>query len=118
MPAGHQAGVAPLSGGELCVGKLAQLFPEAIPVRIPVLVTTLQASGQELSEHTMIAYGTPSEVLFASSLPLELDDHVRLRNSDGSLEAEAAVVAVQYHGAKKAVAVRFLKEVSNWIIKR
>ena len=118
MPAGHQTGVVPLLGGEPGVARLAQLFSDAIPVRLPVRVTSLRPNGQELSEDTMIAYGTPSEVLFASTLPLELDDQVRLRNSDGSLEAEAAVVAVQYHGAKKAVAVRFLTEVSNWIIKR
>ena len=100
------------------MAKLARLFPEAIAVRIPVQVTALRAAGRNLHEHTTLVYGTPGEVLFASTLSLELDDRVRLRNSDGSLQAEAVVVAVQYHGEQKAVAVRFLKEVTNWIIKR
>src|SRR5262249_54866198 len=51
----------------------------------------------ELSENTVIEYGTAREVLFASALPLEFEDRVHLENADGSLEAEAHVVAVQYH---------------------
>ena len=65
----------------------------------------------------MIEFGTAHEVLFASSLPLEFEDQVRLVNSDGSLDARATVVAVRYHGGRKAVATRFIGEVGNWIIK-
>jgi hypothetical protein len=50
-------------------------------------------------------------------LPLEFEDHVRVSNSDGSLDARATVVAVRYHDGRKAVAARFLAEVGNWIIK-
>ncbi len=87
-------------------------------MHIPIEVTALRAGGWKLAANTVIEFGTPGEVLFASSLPLEFDDRVHLRNADGSLEADAAVVAVQYHEGKRAVAARFLSEVGNWIIKR
>src|SRR5271155_1390713 len=100
-----------------CVEKLAQLFPSVSPVRIPVRVATVVAGRRRLQEQTVIEFGTAREVLFASTLPLEFEDQVRLVNSDGSLDARAAVVAVRYHGGRKAVAVRFVGEVGNWIIK-
>ncbi len=65
----------------------------------------------------MIEFGTSQEVLFASTLPLEFEDSLRLRNSDGSLDAHATVVAVRYHDGRKAVAARFEGPVENWIIK-
>ncbi len=111
------AGVASFPAGEPSVAKLAQMFPDASPVRIPVQVVALRTSGQKLKENTLIEFGTPMEILFASTLPLEFDDRVRVENSDGSLAADAAVVAVQYHDGRKAVAARFLAEVGNWIIK-
>ena len=118
---------------ESLVGRLSQFFPGAVQMRIPVCVRVSgvrsQASGkkhknnghsdgrQELSENTLIEYGTAQEVLFASSLPLEFEDRVHLENADGSLRAEASVVAVQYHDGRMAVAVRFVRHVANWIIK-
>ncbi|MCI0348532.1 MAG: hypothetical protein L0Z53_03825 [Acidobacteriales bacterium] len=118
---------------ESIVGRLAQFFPGAMAVRIPVCVTgsgvRSQGSGkkhknngnsdgrQELTENTVIEYGTAQEVLFASSLPLEFEDCVHLENADGSLRAEASVVAVQYHDGRMAVAVRFRSAIPNWIIK-
>jgi len=65
----------------------------------------------------VIEFGTPHEVLFACATPLEFADILHLRNSDGSLDAEASVVAVQYHPGSTAVAARFVKSVPNWIIK-
>lgn len=65
----------------------------------------------------MIEFGTTQEVLFASTLPLEFEDRLRLLNSDGSLDARATVVAVRYHQGRKAVAARFVDDVQNWIIK-
>ncbi len=114
----REAGVAAFPTGETSVAKLAQLFPDASPVRIPVQVMTLGAGERKLKESTLIEFGTPMEILFASTLPIEFDEKVMVRNSDGSLEAEASVVAVQYHNGQKAVAARFLAEVGNWIIKR
>jgi hypothetical protein len=115
--------VAASPAGESSVGKLAQFFPDAIAVRIPVRVTGLGSHGavpteNALQENTVIEFGTPEEVLFASSLPLEFEDRVRLESADGSLQAEASVVAVQYHNGRTAVAARFVRAIANWIIKR
>jgi len=104
--------VAPLAN-ESFVGHLAQFFPAATPVRLPVRV--IAEAGE--SEQTVIEFGTSQEVLFASALPLEFGDHVRLRNVDGSLDAEACVVALQLCGGHTAVAARFTQEISNWIVK-
>ena len=65
----------------------------------------------------MIEFGTSREVLFACATPLEFADILRLRNSDGSLDTEASVVAVQYHPGKTIVAARFATSVPNWIVK-
>lgn len=102
--------------GETCIEKLAQLFPSASPVRIPVCVTALGAH-RRLQEQTTIEFGTAQEVLFASTLPIEFEDRLRLANADGSLDAQATVIAVRYHGGRKAIAARFAGEVGNWIIK-
>ena len=112
-----EAEVAAVLTDQTCVEKLAQLFPSVSPVRIPVRVTTVVTGRRRLQEQTVIEFGTAREVLFASTLPLEFEDQVRLLNSDGSLDARATVVAVRYHGGDKAVAVRFVGEVGNWIIK-
>ena len=116
-PVPREVVVATVHAGESCVEKLAQIFPNASAVRIPVRVTTTVAGQRRLQEQTVIEFGTAQEVIFASSLPLEFEDRVRVSNSDGSLDARAAVVAVRYHEGRKAVAARFLGEVGNWIIK-
>jgi hypothetical protein len=105
------------SNRESSISKLAKFFPEATPVRIPIRLTRLGTANSTFSESTMIEFGTPHEVLFSSSLPLEFADRVRLRNSDGSLDTEACVVALQYNGNQTAVAARFEGDVANWIIK-
>lgn len=102
---------------ETCVEKLAQLFPAVSAVRLPVRVISLGAGKTRLEENTVIEFGTPQEVLFASNLPLAFEDRVRVVNSDGSFDAIAAVVAVRYHEGSRAVAVRFIGQVQNWIIK-
>lgn len=103
------------------VAGLARFFPEATPVRIPVqLARTLHADDSatgNFTESTVIEFGTPREVLFACTTPLEFADVLRLRNSDGSLDIEASVVAVQYHPRQTVVAARFTREVPNWIVK-
>ena len=78
---------------------------------------TAVSGERRLQEQTVIEFGTAHEVMFASTLPLEFEDRVRLMNSDGSLDARATVVAVRYHEGRKAVAARFMGEVGNWIIK-
>jgi hypothetical protein len=106
------------------VAELARFFPEATPVRIPVQLTRSPNASNEsqpghavVQESTVIEFGTAREVLFACSTPLEFGDVLRLRNSDGSLDTEASVVAVQYHPAATVVAARFLTSVPNWIVK-
>ena len=102
---------------ESSTAKLAKFFPEATPVRIPVRLTRGMGSSQPASESTVIEFGTPKEVLFVSNLPFEFADTLRLQNSDGTLDAEASVVAVQYQRGRTAVAARFTHEVANWIVK-
>jgi hypothetical protein len=109
---------ASLAAETTCVGKLAQFFPEAIPVRIPVRVSRLRSNPAIVTENTVIEFGTPQEVLFASMLPLDFEDRVHLENSDGSLSVEAEIVAMQVHQGKTAVAARFSRNVTNWIIKK
>lgn len=111
-----QAELAPSRTGQTCVQRLSRLFPNALPVRIPVDVEPVRASRRR-HEQTVIEFGTPREVLFASNLPLEFEDRVRVVNSDGSLDVQAIVVAVRYHNGNKAVAARFTDTVENWIIK-
>jgi hypothetical protein len=109
--------VVETEAGETCVENLAHLFPSASAVRIPVRVITLTPAMRPLQEQTVVEFGTVNEVLFSSSLPLEFEDGVRVVNSDGSFDTSAVVVAVRYHEGRKAVAARFVGEVSNWIIK-
>jgi len=113
----QQIDVSSPSGERTCVQKLAGLFPAASAVRLPVRVVKVGTGKKRLQESTVIEFGTPREVLFASTLPLEFEDRVRVINSNGSLDACAKVVAVRYHDGRKAVAARFVDEVENWIIK-
>jgi len=114
----QKAVIAPWSGEESDVSKLAQFFPAATAVRIPVRVSRLDGHGEAAVEETVIEFGTPSEVLFSARLPLEFGDRIRLVNAEGLLEADAAVVAVQYHQGKTAVAARFTGPVANWVIRK
>jgi hypothetical protein len=124
------------------VSRLARFFPDATPVRIPILLS--HANPQEAAserggstesntndqrnrpatenpwhplQETVIEFGTPQEVLFVVTQPLEFADHLLLESRDGALRAEASVVAVQYHPERTVVAARFLKPVPNWIVK-
>lgn len=108
---------SPRLARESSTAKLAKFFPDATPVRIPVRLTRVGDATRTVSESTVIEFGTPREVLFASSLPLEFADRLHLQNSDGTLDAEACVVALQYNGGHTAVAARFTREVANWIVK-
>ena len=116
------------------VSRLARFFPDATPVRIPIKLSRTQSYGSngngngDLTTHqhenenvffqdTVIEFGTPHEVLFVLDRPLQFADRVLVESNDGSLHAEAFVVAVQYHLDRTAVAVRFLKHVPNWIVK-
>ncbi|HEY6302307.1 MAG TPA: hypothetical protein VIX14_04515 [Terriglobales bacterium] len=123
----HQATVRALEPD--IVGRLAKFFPEATPVRIPIKLSrsadndnsndngNAHRSENVFFQNTVIEFGTPHEVLFIVNRPLEFADRVLIESNDGTLHAEASVVAVQYHPERTAVAVRFLKHVPNWIVK-
>jgi hypothetical protein len=112
-----KTGAAAAPARESSTSKLAKFFPNATPVRIPVRLTRVASETGIASESIIIEFGTAREVLFASSLPLEFADKLHLQNSDGTLDTEACVVAVQYNGGRTAVAARFTKDVANWIVK-
>ena len=105
------------------VSRLAKFFPDATPVRIPVRLSRTAVNGDgnadgdkpAFLQNTVIEFGTPREVLFAVNQPLEFADRVLVESNDGSLRAEASVVAVQYHGGQKAVAVKFLRGPNHWM---
>jgi hypothetical protein len=122
------------------VSRLARFFPEATRVRIPIKLSRAGGSetengysngigsgdgsaqnddngGNIFFQNTVIEFGTAHEVLFAVDRPLEFADRVLVESNDGSLRAEASVVAVQYHAQRTVVAARFLKNVPNWIVK-
>jgi len=103
------------------VAELARFFPDATPVRIPIQFTRRSGANNntdaDAQESTVIEFGTSREVLFTCNTPLEFADILRLRNSDGSLDTEASVVAVQYQPGKTFVAARFMAAVPNWIVK-
>ena len=88
-------------------------------MRIPVQIAPMVEGGatSNFSESTVVEFGTSREVLFASKTPLEFADHLRLRTSDGALDVEVTVVAVQYQPGKTLVAARFRTDVPNWIVK-
>ena len=137
----NQATVRALEPG--IVSRLARFFPDATPVRIPIKLSRTQnrdngngngngnsngsgngdvtgheqASENVFFQDTVIEFGTAQEVLFVLDRPLQFADRVLVESNDGSLHAEAFVVAVQYHLERTAVAVRFLKHVPNWIVK-
>ena len=115
------------------VSRLARFFPEATPVRIPIKLSRSNGKGNTngngngdpaahenenlFLQNTINEFGTPREILFMVDRPLEFADRVLVESTDGSLHAEASVVAVQYHPERTVVAVRFLKHVPNWIVK-
>jgi hypothetical protein len=101
---------------ESALRNLAELFPNATPLRIAILVSLARGKGHVLEESTVIEFGTSMMVFFESRLPLELTDKLRLETSDRSLGTDAVVVAVRDGASRKAIAARFVSEVRNWII--
>jgi hypothetical protein len=98
------------------IGRLAGLFPEGTPVRIPVQFARCDLGCSDWTS-TLIEYGTSQEVIFRSPAPLEFGERVRFLNADGSLDTEAEVLAVQIGARETLVVARFTAEVANWIIK-
>jgi hypothetical protein len=96
--------------------RLAQFFPDGTRVKMPVDVSRLGGSSSD-PVRTVLEYGTAREVIFRCAVPMEFGDRLRLTNRDGSLDAEAEVMAIQISASETLVAARFTAEVHNWIIK-
>ena len=101
-----------------CASQLARFFPKLPAVRIPVRVTPQRPGQARAQEATVVQFGTPEYAIFLSKLALEFDDRVRLVRDGGGHPAEAAVIALQYHEGRKAVAVRFLDRPCEWMMVR
>lgn len=98
-----------------CSEQLARFFPEAVDLRLPVQVTALLAGNARLRERTVIEFASADHAIFLSTLPLEFDDRVRLERDLTGDAAEGAVIAVQYHEGRKAVAVRWSQGGKHWV---
>jgi hypothetical protein len=113
----HVENPEPLVQEKSGLRRLVELFPGTTPMRIPICVVVPRGKGQGLEEKTEIGFGTSRMVFFESWLPLELDDKVHLRNSDGSLDADVTVVGLHFSEGRRAIAARFVSEVRNWILR-
>ncbi|MGH9677794.1 MAG: hypothetical protein ACRD36_11890 [Candidatus Acidiferrum sp.] len=100
---------------EGCAEQLARFFRGVSAVRIPVQVAALRAGTSRLREATVLEFAGGENAIFVSTLPLEFDDVVRIERGHKGSAAEAAVIAVQYHEGRKAVAVRFLRGRCDWV---
>jgi hypothetical protein len=99
-----------------CAEQLARFFPGVTAVRLPVQVTALRGGATRLREASLVEFASLEHAILVSSLPLEFDDKVRIEGSRKAYTADATVVAVQYHGGQKAVAVKFLHGPNHWMM--
>jgi len=109
--------MALITGEQSCTEQLARFFPKLPGVRVPVKVAPLRtaSSPARLQEAALVEYGSEEYAIFVSTLPLEFDDRVSISRDGGGRSAEAAVIALQYHEGRKAVAVRFLAGPCEWM---
>lgn len=111
----RRSGAGTLTANEEgCAEQLARFFQGISAVRVPVQIAALRGGGTRLREATVVEFAGPEHALFVTSLPLEFDDVVRIENGHKGSAVEAAVIAVQYHEGRKAVAVRFLRGRCDW----
>lgn len=96
--------------------QLARFFPQALPVRLLAQVSAVRSGNAKLHESVTVEFAAPDYAIFASTLPLEFDDRVRLEREGNSRKAEATVIAVQYHAGRKAVAVKFTQGPCEWVM--
>jgi hypothetical protein len=99
-----------------CTEQLAKFFPGATRIRVPVQITALRAGASRLREASVVEFATLEHAIFASGLPLEFDDKVRLEGNRKAHAVDGEVVAVQYHDDRKAVAIRFLRGECHWMM--
>ena len=97
---------------------LARAFPCVVPVRVPVSVAGTEATGRAFSERTWLEFASPAEVLFASVLPLQLGDKLRVTRTDGAWEAQVSVVATRYQAGKTGVAAQVDSQAGDLTLKK
>lgn len=97
------------------VEKLAEFFPEAQAVSVPVRLRLSSPAGS-FSHQTQIEFCTSREVLFAAAVPLEFQERILLESACGSFTADASVAAIRYDNRERAVAARLVRRVPNWIL--
>ena len=112
---GH-VGVLEQEEAQGCVEQLARFFPQTLPVRLRAQVTAIRSGSTKLHESVTVEFAATEFAIFASTLPLEFDDRVRLEREGKSRKAEATVIAVQYHAGRKAVAVKFTQGPCEWVM--
>lgn len=112
--AGNTA-VAERHEAQNCVDQLARFFPHALPARLQVQVAAIRSSNAKLREVVTVEFAGADCAIFASTLPLEFDDRVRLEREGNFRKADATVIAVQYHAGRKAVAVKFTQGPCDWV---
>jgi hypothetical protein len=105
-----------IAGQQSCTEQLARFFPAVKSVRLQVQVTALRGGATRLREASVVEFAGLEHAILVSSLPLEFDDKIRLEGSRKVDTADATVVAVQYHGGQKAVAVKFLRGPNHWMM--
>jgi hypothetical protein len=99
-----------------CSEQLSRFFPGAKRVRVAIQITALRGGTSRLREASVVEFATLEHAIFASGLPLEFDDKVRLEGNRKAYTVDGTVVAVQYHEDQKAVAVRFLRGPCPWMM--
>lgn len=112
MPATNETGAA-LTSAEAWATKLGHLFCDASPASIPVSVVPVGSRVKALGDNTVIELKTSEIVLFSTKLPLQLNDTVRLRSSDGSFKVSAFVIAVCHHDAGRGIAAKIVTEIHH-----
>ena len=116
VSASSHVGILKQQEAQGCVEQLARFFPQALPVRLSAQVSAVRSGNAKLHESVTVEFAAPDYAIFASSLPLEFDDLVRLERDGKSRKAEATVIAVQYHAGRKAVAVKFAQGPCEWVM--
>jgi hypothetical protein len=116
FPTSNPVGILEQQEARGCVEQLARFFPQALPVRLRAQVSAVRSGSPKLHEAVTVEFASPDYAIFASSLPLEFDDRVRLEHEGKSRKAEATVIAVQYHEGRKAVAVKFAQAPCEWVM--
>jgi hypothetical protein len=94
--------------------QLARFFPDVQPVGPPYLLRLLGPGSAGFREAVAVEFSGADKVIFASALPLEFADRVRLEDDRGR-GVEAKVIAVQYQQGKTVVAVEILDVPSAWM---